>query len=94
MLTSSLHRSLGPSCDSHPIAVQRVALVKPEKARRVEDFLLQQHKRKGGGDKVPEGAVIHLLESLSGSEGKGAKVTVKRKIGLMEEDDGFDEDDF
>ena len=75
-------------------AVQRVALVKPEKARRVEEYLIRQYRSKGGGDKVPEGAVIRLLESLAGSEAKASKVTVVRKVTGMEEDDGFDEDDF
>lgn len=70
-------------------------MVKPEKARQVEQFLLQQHAGKPMSDKVPEGAVIRLLESLAGQEAKAApKVTVKRVGVLEEDDDGFDEDDF
>ena len=74
------------------LAVQRVAMVKPEKARQVEEFLLRQ--RKPGGDKVPEGAIIRLLESIAEQEAKAAKVTVVRKMAIDDEDDGFDEDDF
>ncbi|KAA0154468.1 hypothetical protein FNF27_07292 [Cafeteria roenbergensis] len=72
--------------------LQRVAMVKPEKARQVEEFLLRQ--RKPGGDKVPEGAIIRLLESIAEQEAKAAKVTVVRKMAIDDEDDGFDEDDF
>jgi programmed cell death protein 5 len=73
--------------------VQRVALVKPEKARRVEEFLLRQHAKKPPADKIPESVIIRLLESVSGQE-EEPKVTVVRKGRGFEEDDGFDEADF
>jgi DNA-binding TFAR19-related protein (PDSD5 family) len=70
-------------------------MVKPDKARQVEQFLLQQHAGKAMADKVPESAVIRLLESLAGQEAKAApKVRVQRVGVLEEDDDGFDEDDF
>lgn len=47
-----------------PAAVQRIALVKPEKARGVEDRLLDAAKRGQLGQKVRTSALICIVLSL------------------------------
>lgn len=65
--------------------LSRVALVKPEKAAQVEDYLIQQAQSRQLVGKVDEQKIISLLESVSGKQ-KETKITVTHKRGLFDED--------
>lgn len=71
-----------------PRAVARIKLVKPDKAREIEDALLQAARRGRLQGPVPESQVVRMLEEMSKTEGH-TKVTFKRRAKL---DDGEDDD--
>jgi DNA-binding TFAR19-related protein (PDSD5 family) len=61
-------------------AVHRVSLVKPEKAREIENSILQRAQRGLLGEKVSEDTVIQMLQAgNSGQQGKASSVTFKRR---------------
>ena len=71
----------------------RVAIVKPENARAIEDHLLQLYRSGSIREQVTEGLVIKLLEQVTGSRADAApakKVVVQRK---RRDDDDDDNDD-
>lgn len=57
-----------PACDvvllSPAAAVARISLVKPDKARAIEDMLIQAARRGQIGEKVSEERLIELLEQV------------------------------
>lgn len=65
--------------------LSRVALVKPEKAAQVEDYLIQQAQSRQLVGKVDEKKIISLLESLSSGQ-KETKIVIQQKRGLFDED--------
>lgn len=69
------------------IAVSRIALVKPDKARAVEDIIINAAKRGSLNGKVSEEALIGLLEQVNEQTVSKTKVTIQRRR-------MFDEDDF
>lgn len=72
-------------------AVSRIALVKPEKARSIEDMILTAVKRGALREKVTEERLIELLEQVNERQGQRTKVTIQRRRRVFDEDD---EDDF
>ena len=81
----------------------RVAVVKPENARAVEDHLLRAFRAGQLRERVSESLLIRLLDQVSagpagargGGGGGGAapgKVTLQRKKRVDEEDDEDDDD--
>jgi programmed cell death protein 5 len=82
-----------------PEAVERlarVAIVKPENARAVEDHLLRLARSGKLSAKITEDDVIRILDELSKQAGAGGgaakKVVITRK--KRDEDDDDDDDDF
>jgi len=65
--------------------LSRVALVKPDKARSVEDMIIRAAQTGQLGGKVDEQRLISLLEQISEKE-KKTKITIKRRT--------VDDDDF
>jgi len=57
----------------------RIALVKPDKARGVEEILLQAAKRGQITEKVSEERLIELLEQISEQTGQKTKITMQRR---------------
>jgi programmed cell death protein 5 len=70
-------------------AVANIAMVKKEKARRIEDMLITQAQRGAIGGAIDEDQLIQMLESISEMEGKSkvAKVTIQRR--RMDDDDDW-----
>ena len=67
-------------CHLHPLrAVRRVYLVKPEKAKQVEDAILARAQRGQIADKVPEDTVIQMLQA--GGGGGGGSSSSERPTG-------------
>ena len=67
--------------------LQRIALVKPDKARGVEEMILQMAQRgQLGGAKISEDQLISLLEQINGRTSAQPKVTIQRRNVL---DDDF-----
>ena len=60
-------------------AVHRVSLVKPEKAKQVEDSILQRAKRGMVREKVNEDTVIQMLQAGGGAQSKTSSVTFRRR---------------
>ena len=60
-------------------AVARIALVKPEKARGVEDIIIHAAKRGQIQEKVSEDRLIELLEQVNERTQQKAKVTFQRR---------------
>lgn len=60
--------------------VARIALVKPEKARAIEDMIIAAARRGALGEKVTEERLIDLLEQVNERSGAGkTKVTIQRR---------------
>jgi DNA-binding TFAR19-related protein (PDSD5 family) len=60
--------------------VHRVSLVKPEKAKQVEDSILQRAQRGMVREKVSEQVVIQMLQAGSeNDQGKASSVTFRRR---------------
>lgn len=67
--------------------LSRIALVKPEKARGVEDVLLRAAQTGQIGEKVSEERLISLLEQINNQTSKQTKVTIQRRRSVLEDDD-------
>ena len=65
----------------------RIALVKPEKARAIEEMLLQAARRGAIGEKVSEERLIELLEQVNERTGSKTKVTIQRRRPVFDDDD-------
>jgi len=68
----------------------RIALVKPEKARSVEDGVLRMAQRGQISEPVSEDRLVQMLEGNSGGaagEGRrGPKITIQRR-NMLDDDD-------
>ena len=73
-----------------------IALVKPEKARQIENYLLQlaQSGRLGNGAKVSEDEVKELLKKFAEQTQKSSKITIQRRKNMFDDDDDDDDDDW
>nr|GMD86568.1 DNA-binding protein DDB_G0278111 [Ipomoea batatas] len=67
--------------------VARIALVKPEKARGVEDVILRAAQYGQISEKVSEEKLIQLLEQINTQTTKQTKVTIQRRRSVLEDDD-------
>ncbi|KAK9811763.1 hypothetical protein WJX72_009653 [[Myrmecia] bisecta] len=67
----------------------RIALVKPEKARGVENILLQMAQRGQIVEKVSEERLISLLEQINEQQATKTKVTIQRRRPTFDDDDDF-----
>jgi len=65
--------------------LSRIALVKAEKARAVEDMILRAAQTGQLNAKVDEARLIQLLEQL-GEQKKETKVKIQRRRGIDEDD--------
>lgn len=65
----------------------RIALVKPEKARGVEDVLLRAAQMGQIVEKVSEERLISLLEQINTQTTKQTKVTIQRRRSVLDDDD-------
>ncbi len=75
------------------MTVRNIAMVKPEKARAVEDYFLRSMQGKPMADKISESQVIGVLEKISESEEKARKTTITvKRVGIR--DDVDIDDDF
>jgi programmed cell death protein 5 len=62
-------------------AVARIAIVKPEKARAIEDMVIQMAQRGQLAAKIDEDKLIDLLNQVGINEEKQrTKVTVRREL--------------
>jgi len=72
--------------------VNRLALVKPEKANQLENIIIQNASAGKITTKLDEQAIIAYMEQLSELEKKAeTKITIKRKICDDDDDLGIDE---
>lgn len=72
--------------------VARLALVKPEKAKKIEDIIIQSATAGKISTKLDESAIIAYLDQLTELESKEQiKLTFKRKVNNDEDDYGIDE---
>ncbi|KAF8408963.1 hypothetical protein HHK36_005033 [Tetracentron sinense] len=65
----------------------RIALVKPEKAKGVEDVILRAAQMGQIAEKVSEERLISLLEQINNQTTKQTKVTIQRRRNVLEDDD-------
>ncbi|KAL3851452.1 hypothetical protein ACJIZ3_013334 [Penstemon smallii] len=66
--------------------VARIALVKPEKARGVEDVIIRAAQTGQIVEKVSEDRLISLLEQINTQTTKETKVTIKRRQSVLDDD--------
>ncbi|KAH6765252.1 double-stranded DNA-binding family protein [Perilla frutescens var. hirtella] len=64
----------------------RIALVKPEKARGVEDVILRAAQMGQIVEKVSEEKLISLLEQINTKTTKETKVTIRRRTSVLDDD--------
>ncbi|XP_004504711.1 uncharacterized protein [Cicer arietinum] len=65
----------------------RIALVKPEKAKGVEDVILRAAQMGQITEKVSEERLISLLEQINSQTARQTKVTIQRRRSVLEDDD-------
>eukprot|EP00752_Nemacystus_decipiens_P002480 g2333.t1 len=75
------------------LRLSNIGMVKPEKARRVEEMLIHAAKSGALGGKVTEDQFIQMLEQVSSQMEKKTKVTIKRKTYFDEQDSDDNDDD-
>lgn len=68
-------------------AVRRVHLVKPDKAKQVEDAILARAQRGQIGEKVSEEMVIQMLQAGGGGGERAAGPAVHFKRRNLDDDD-------
>eukprot|EP01027_Heterolobosea_sp_BB2_P000732 GEZU01001072.1.p1 GENE.GEZU01001072.1~~GEZU01001072.1.p1 ORF type:complete len:144 (-),score=37.61 GEZU01001072.1:21-395(-) len=66
--------------------LSRVALVKPERARQVEDLIIRMAQTGQIRSEIDEDRVKELLEQFNEKQKKETKITIKRRA--------FDDDDY
>ncbi|CAA3025483.1 DNA-binding DDB_G0278111 [Olea europaea subsp. europaea] len=66
--------------------VARIALVKPEKARGVEDVILRAARVGQITEKVSEEKLISLLEQINTQTAKETRVTIQRRTSVLDDD--------
>ncbi|EFJ24174.1 hypothetical protein SELMODRAFT_415003 [Selaginella moellendorffii] len=66
--------------------LSRIALVKPEKAKGVEDLILHSAQRGQITEKVSEERLIQLLEQINEQTKKTTKVTIQRRRNVLDDD--------
>ncbi|KAI3466798.1 hypothetical protein Pfo_023461 [Paulownia fortunei] len=64
----------------------RIALVKPDKARGVEDVILRAAQMGQIAGKVSEERLITLLEQINTQTTKETKVTIKRRQNVLDDE--------
>ncbi|XP_073297403.1 uncharacterized protein [Primulina huaijiensis] len=64
----------------------RIALVKPEKARGVEDVIIRAAQMGQITEKVSEERLISLLKQINTQTNKETKVTIKRRQSILDDD--------
>ncbi|KAK4386499.1 DNA-binding protein DDB [Sesamum angolense] len=64
----------------------RIALVKPDKARGVEDVILRAAQMGQIAEKVSEERLISLLEQINTQTTKETKVTIKRRQSVLDDE--------
>ncbi|KAG8365595.1 hypothetical protein BUALT_Bualt18G0122100 [Buddleja alternifolia] len=64
----------------------RIALVKPDKARGVEDVILRAAQTGQIVEKVSEERLITLLEQINTQTTKETKVTIRRRPSVLDDD--------
>ncbi|CAL2252138.1 unnamed protein product [Prunus armeniaca] len=67
--------------------IARIALVKPEKAKGVEDVILRAAQMGQIAEKVSEERLISLLEQINNQTTKQTKVTIQRRRSVLDDDD-------
>ena len=70
--------------------MNRISLVKKDKARQIENQLITMARSGRLGDKIDESRVIAMLEALDKKKAV-TKVTIKRR-GIMDDDSDIDDD--
>jgi programmed cell death protein 5 len=74
------------------VAVSRIGLVKPEKARAIEDMIIAAARRGALQEKVSEERLIELLEQVNEQAGpRKTTVTIQRRRMAFDSDE---DDDF
>ena len=69
-------------------SVARIELVKPDKARAIEDMIIGAARRGGLQGKISEERLVGLLEQVSDqSSSKSTKITIQRRRAFDDEDD-------
>ncbi|KAL3161992.1 hypothetical protein ABBQ38_009068 [Trebouxia sp. C0009 RCD-2024] len=74
-----LNQVLQPSARER---LARIALVKPDKAKGVENMVLQMAQRGQLNEKVSENRLIGLLEQVNEQSSTKTKVTIQRRRAL------------
>jgi len=67
--------------------LSRIALVKPDKAKAVEDLILQMATRRQLQERVNEDRLIQLLEQVNMQTSQNTRVTIQRQRKSVLEDD-------
>lgn len=81
-------------CGSGRCAVSRIAIVKPDKARAIENQLIQMAQKGMIRQKIDEKQLIGMLEGIDKKADSGrTKITFKRR-GMDSDEDDVDDDDF
>jgi|UniRef100_A0A7S3BF14 programmed cell death protein 5 len=65
----------------------RIALVKPDKARGVEEFIMQQAARGQITEKISEDRLISMVENFGGAAAKPKATTTFRRRNIMDDDE-------
>lgn len=80
---SMLHSIMQPAARDR---LARISLVKPDRARGVEDMLIMAARRGQIQEKVTEARLIELLEQVAEQTEKKTKVTIQRRRGALDDD--------
>lgn len=74
--------------------LSNVALVKPEKARQVENYVINAAQTGSLTGKVTEDQLKDLLSQVTAQSQKQTKVTISRRRQAFDSDDSEDDDEF
>mmetsp|Transcript_79495 Transcript_79495/g.221039 ORF Transcript_79495/g.221039 Transcript_79495/m.221039 type:complete len:133 (+) Transcript_79495:48-446(+) len=70
--------------------LSRVAIVKPDKARAIEDRLIQMARGGAFHGKIDEGKLTQMLEGIAESSSAATKITFKRRGADSDEEEDDD----
>eukprot|EP01025_Chloroclados_australasicus_P041074 TRINITY_DN4327_c1_g1_i1.p1 TRINITY_DN4327_c1_g1~~TRINITY_DN4327_c1_g1_i1.p1 ORF type:complete len:131 (+),score=27.11 TRINITY_DN4327_c1_g1_i1:148-540(+) len=69
--------------------LSRIGLVKPDKARRMEDMIINMAKVGRLAEKISEQQLIQMLEQVNEKTESSMKVTIQRRRQIMDDDEDW-----
>eukprot|EP01054_Gregarina_sp_Poly1_P001509 Gregarina_sp_Poly_1__1508@NODE_137_length_13137_cov_148_628156_g122_i0_p8_GENE_NODE_137_length_13137_cov_148_628156_g122_i0NODE_137_length_13137_cov_148_628156_g122_i0_p8_ORF_typecomplete_len111_score21_03dsDNA_bind/PF01984_20/3_3e17Fer4_12/PF13353_6/0_12_NODE_137_length_13137_cov_148_628156_g122_i01128911621 len=67
--------------------LKRIELVRPDKARQIQEYLIQNQVRWSGGEKLSEAQLVTIISQIDETQSKGVVVKINRRRASESDDE-------